>query len=174
MLLRRAGEIRATGRRGATRPDERSTRLDVRREELILEVGGLQLDAGGELAHADRFVEVAGERLLAGDAEQRPLPRFDRRDDLLDVLDARVVGAADPERLDVRIGDHLRDAAVGLARTDVEIPGERRDALGALAAGAPDAEDVGIADADERLYMEAGDESASNEANAESFRHPVG
>jgi hypothetical protein len=46
----------------------------VGREELILEVAVLQSDTVDEVAHLDRFLEVAGERLLAGDAEQRALP----------------------------------------------------------------------------------------------------
>ena len=68
--------------------------FDLRREELVLEVAVLEPDALHQLGDLLRLGDVARERLLAGDAVQRPAPALDRVDDLLDVLDARLVRPA--------------------------------------------------------------------------------
>ena len=54
---------------------------------------------------------------------------------------------------------------------DVEIARELRHLLGTLAARAPHPAHVRLAHSDERLYMESGDEPATDESDAESLRH---
>src|SRR5579864_4327586 len=71
VFLCRPREVRPACSRRAARPDELLPSLDVRREELILEIPCLHADALGELHDLLRFGDGAAERLLAGDALQR-------------------------------------------------------------------------------------------------------
>jgi len=74
-----------------------------------------------------------------------------------------------------RIGDHVTDGLVGLRSADVEVVRVACGAGGVLRVGAPDAEDVRIADALPAEHVEAGVESAADEADAESLvSHFVG
>ena len=108
---------------------------DLRREDLVLEVAVVRFDARDEIATLVRLGDVARERLLAREALERSAPALDRVDDLLDVLDARVIRAGEPDRVDRRIGDHVGDRLVGAAVADVELARERRGAVGVLAVG---------------------------------------
>jgi len=92
-------------------------------------------------------------------------------DDLLDVLDARLVGAAEPEGIDRRVGDHLGDALVGARGADVEVAGELRGTGGIGLVRRPDAEDIGIAHPLPGLDVEAGVEAGTDEADTERSRH---
>src|SRR5215207_836339 len=143
----------------------------MRREELILEIRRLEPYPRREVAYADRLVEIARQRLLAGQATQRAAPRLDRVDDLLDVLDACVIRPADPDRVDVRICHHVRDRSEGATVAHVEIPRELRHLLGTLALRAPHPANVRLAHPHERLHMKAGDEAPADETNAEPTVH---
>ncbi len=107
VLLGGAGQIRAPGERGAAGPDQMPPVLHLRREQLVLQISGVEPHALHERVHLLRFGHVAGQRLLAGEPPQRSArPRSIVLDDLLDVLDAGVVGAAQPEGVDFGIGHH--------------------------------------------------------------------
>src|SRR6476469_2501467 len=73
VLLGRPGEVRAAGRGRAACPQQGSARLDLGREDLVLEVAVRQPDAPNELDHLFRFCNVAGKRFLACNALERPL-----------------------------------------------------------------------------------------------------
>src|SRR2546423_203847 len=70
MLFGRAGEIWAAGGGGPARPEERVSRFDLRRENLILEITVLDADLLRQLENFLRLGNVPSERLLAGDAFQ--------------------------------------------------------------------------------------------------------
>ena len=168
MLLRGAREERPARRRSTARPQQLAARFHMRRKELVLEVARLQPDTLHEPRDLLCLGDVPRERLLAGDALERALAGLDRVDDLLDVLDARLIRAAEPERVDARVGDHRGDALVRLRLADLEIPCQTRRARGVLRVWAPDAEYVGVADALPGLDVEAGVETGTNEADAET------
>src|SRR5690606_9604649 len=84
------------------------------------------------------------------------------------ILHSLVVGTADPDGIDIGVGHHLRDGAVGLRISDVDVTRELGGRFRILAVGAPDARDVRFADADERLDVELGDESAADESNLQT------
>src|SRR5262250_3058605 len=67
VLLGRAREIGPAGRGRPAGPQEVFPRLDLRSEDLVLEVAMREVDAPNELEHLFRFGDIAGERLLAGD-----------------------------------------------------------------------------------------------------------
>src|SRR3954468_5531071 len=94
VLLRGAGEIRTAGQRGATRPYQLAAAGDVWREELVLQIPGVESDAPGEIENLLRLGDVASEGLLAGEAAQGADPILDGADDLFDVGDARLIGTA--------------------------------------------------------------------------------
>jgi len=77
-------------------PQQRATRFDLRREQLILEIAVRDADTLDELHHALGFRHVAGEGLLAGNALQRAFATFHGVHDLLDVLEPGVIGAGEP------------------------------------------------------------------------------
>ena len=111
--------------------------------------------------------DVARERLLAGDALQRAPAAGDRIHDLLDVLDARVIGATQPDGVDFGVGDHLGNALEGAGEAHVELLRQRGGLGGTHAVGTPDTGDGAFADAPPALDVEAGVESRPDEPDAE-------
>src|SRR4051812_10239845 len=99
VLFRRAREVRTSGRRRAARPDECATRFHVRPETLILEVTVRNLGFPHQLQNVHSFSGVSSERLLARDALEWTLSLVVRCDDLLDVLDAGMIGTRQPDGL---------------------------------------------------------------------------
>ncbi len=120
-----------------------------------------------EIAHLDRFGDVPRQRLLARDSGERAFAALDRVDDLLDVLDARVIRPGEPDRVDRRIGDHVGDRRIWFRVADIEVAGELRGRRGVLLVRTPDAEDVGVAHRAKGLQVEARVESAADERDAE-------
>src|SRR5688572_12164795 len=167
VLLGGTGEVGPPGVRRAPGPDERLARLDLWREELVLEVSRGDTEAPNELDHLLRFGNVAGERLLAGDPFELALPGLHRADDLLDVLDPRVVRPAEPDRVDRRVGDHVGDGRVCLRLADVvlsrQLGGRRR----VLSVRTPDSADVRGAHGLKSLDVKPGVEPAADETDAE-------
>src|SRR5690606_13665336 len=108
------------------------------------------------------------ERLLAGDPLEGPLAADHRVTDLLDVLDAGVIGAAEPDRLDRRVGDHLGDALVPLGLAGAEVARELGSARGVGGVGRPDAAHVAVTHLLPGLNVEAGVEAGTDEAYAET------
>ncbi len=82
----------------------------------------------------------------------------------------RVKLGAQIQRAPMRgIGGHGRDRGEGLGFADAELLDQRAGLLGPLAVGVEDAQDVGVADADPGLDVEAGDEPAADDADAEGL-----
>src|SRR5690606_24240914 len=171
VLLGCAREIRPAGDGRAAGPDELAARLDLRREQLVLEVAAIELHALHQLCDAFRLGDVPSERLLACDAAQRTLPCPYGLDDLLDVLDACAVRTAQPDRVDARVGDHLADRAVCACSADLELARERRGCFRILPRRAVDAEYVRITDAGKRADVELRVEAAADEADTETVAH---
>src|SRR6185437_16278637 len=122
-----------------------------------------------ELEDPLRFRDVATQRLLARYPAELSFPARDRVRDLLEVLDAREVRAAYPERIDRGVGHHLAQRAVRLCLPHVELPRHCRHVLSVLVVRAPHTQHVRIAHALEREEMEPRVEPASDESDAESF-----
>ena len=125
MFFSGAGKERAAGGCRSPGPQERAAAFHPRREDLVLQIAVRDADAFDQLSDALRFGDGTRQRLFAGDAAQRPLATFERVDDLLDVLDARVIGTGEPERIDRRIRDQFADRRVWLRGSDVETPRKR-------------------------------------------------
>src|ERR1019366_7716259 len=73
VLLGGARELRAAGSRHAARPEQFLPGLDVRCEQLVLQVSRRNADALHELDYLLRLRHGPAERLLAGDALERAL-----------------------------------------------------------------------------------------------------
>ena len=165
VLLGGAGEIRPAGQRGAAGPDDGASPFDLRGEHLVLQIAVLQARLLYQRDDALGLGDVAGQRLLARNAGQGPLPTRHRVGDFLDVLDAREVRAAEPQRLDRGVGHHGGDGVVRLRLADVELASERGGLLRVLGVRAPHAEHVGVADASKALQVKTGVEPAADEAD---------
>src|SRR6185312_15828152 len=163
-----AREIRASGSRCAATPDQRPAGLDLRREQLILQIAVHQSNALDELEDRCGFRDVACEWLFARDCLESAPATLDRADYLPDVLDAGEVGAEQPDRVDRGIGNHVGDGIVRAGISNIERARERRGRGCVLTVRTPDSEYVRVAHSDERLEVEPGDETAANEADAES------
>jgi hypothetical protein len=166
--LRRAREIRASHRRRPAGPDHLLAAHGHRSEDLVLEVAGVE--ALRELDDLLRFLHVPRERLLAGDAEELALAGVD---DLLDRLKPHVVGAADPDGVDVRGLHHVGDGLVGLRLAHAQVARELRGGFGLLHRPAADAEHVRVADADERLDVEPAVEPGPDDADPQPLGHSL-
>src|SRR5947207_11709902 len=118
VLLGGARQIGSSSERSAASPNQFAPARDVWREKLILEITGVQADTASEIRDFFCFGNVAPERFLAGETAQRSRAALNRRDYLLDVGDACLVRAADPERVDRRIGNHVANRLVGSCFAD--------------------------------------------------------
>jgi hypothetical protein len=170
-MFRRARQVGAARRRRATRPEQRVTRFDLWREHLILEVAVGDPDLFRQREDLLRLGDIAGEWFLAGDAFQLALAAIDGVDDLLEVLDARLVGSRHPDCIDSGIGDHLGDRRIRSGITDVEVARVRGGGGRVLLVRAPDPEHVGVADTLHSAHVELRVEAAADESDAESLRH---
>jgi len=85
-----------------------------------------------------------------------------------DVRDSRLVGTAEPERVDRGIGDHVADGFVRPRLADIVLARERRRRSGVFFVWTPDATHVRIAHGRERLDVEAGVEAAADESDSEA------
>jgi hypothetical protein len=139
-------------------------RLDLRGEHLVLEVSGRHADFLREADDFLRFGDVAGERFLASDAEELTPSAFDGVGDLLEVLDAGLIRAGDPDGVDVRVGNHVADRRIGLRLSDVDLARIRGGDRRVLLVRAPDAEDVAVANAFHAEHVELGVEAGADEA----------
>jgi len=168
MFLGGAGEIRPSGRRGATRPGQGMARLDLRCEQLVLQVAVRDPRAVDQRQHALGFRDRAPQRLLAGDALEIPASSLHGVDDFFDVLEPPMVGPGQPERVDGGIRNHVANRSEWFRVADVET-------TRALGCGgrmgvrrAPDTEHVGVANRSERLQVESRVETAADEADTET------
>ena len=157
--------------RRAARPQQFVPGLGVRREQLILEIARLQAHAPGEVTHALRLRHVARQRFLAGESTQRSLAGADRVDDLLDILDPRLIRSTEPDGIDRGVGHHVGDRPVCFRFADIQFPRQRCSTLGTFPRRTPDTEDISITDSAKRLNMEARVEPAADEADSEPCTH---
>src|SRR5687767_4259622 len=169
VLLCRAREIRASRQRSATRPDQLLAAGDVRCEQLVLQVPGGESDALGQTCELLRLGHVPAEGLLTGDSFQLADAIPDRAHDLLHVRNARVVRAAQPQRIDRGISHHLADRLEGTRVSDFQLPRQLRGGSSVFEIRAPDAGNIRVPESDEGLNMKAGVESAPYEPNAQSI-----
>jgi hypothetical protein len=168
VLLGGTGQVGAAGRGGAAGPDEHAAMLHLRAEELVFEVAVPEPRLPGERGHLLRFLDGAGEWLFAGKPQEFTAAAEHGVGDFLDVGHSRLVGPAEPDGVDGRVGHHFGNGAVGACLPHVELPGIRRGVLSVGAIGAPDAEHVGIAYSLPALHVKAGVESAADESDAEA------
>ena len=110
VFLRGAREIGPARRCGSTTPGQGMAGFHLRREHLVFQVAVGESRALNQGEDALRFRDRPCQRLLAGDAAERPFAALDGIDDFLDVLDAPMVGSRQPERVDRGIGDHFANA----------------------------------------------------------------
>ena len=128
-----------------------------------------QIRLSDQLHHLARLGHVAGQGLLAGNAHQLADAPLEGFHDFFHVLDPSVVGSADPETVDGRIGNHLGNGSIGLGFTHPQGARVRRGFLCIGRVGRPDPEHIGIPDGLPGQDVELGNEAASDEADAESF-----
>src|SRR3954469_8565990 len=83
VLLGGACEVRTASQSCAAGPDKLAPASDVRREQLVLEVPGVEAHTLHQINHFLRFGDVSRERLFAGEAAKRSCPAFNGVDDLL-------------------------------------------------------------------------------------------
>ena len=166
VLLGGAGQVRPAGEGGAAMPQQLAPPGDGRREDLVLQVAVGEAGLGRERTHPLRLGDGAGKGLLAGHPTQRR-SRTHGGHHRFQVLDARVVRPAQPDRIDGRVGGHRLDRGERPGVAHVELTGQRCRLFGVLAAGAPAPAHVGVPHPDHRPDVEAGDEPAADEPDAE-------
>ena len=169
VLFRGAREIWPAGERRAPCPHDRPPLGHRRREQLVLQVAVREPRFFHELGDALRLGDVTRERLLAGDALERPFAARHGVYDLLHVLDPGLVRPAQPQRVDRGVRHHVGDRAMRLGGAEVEPPRLRRHVLGVLAVRAPYAEHVGIAHGLQPLQVEPGVEAAAHEPDSQAL-----
>src|SRR5262249_2029236 len=135
---------------------------------LILEVPVLELRTAYQSLELLGFCDVAGKRLLAGNADQLGLALNHRLDHFLDVLDPRVVRATEPNGVDLGVRNHVPNHPVGFAVADVERLGVAGGALGVFSIRAEDSEHVRVPDSQPGQHVKTGVEPAADEADAET------
>jgi len=143
--LREVGTRRSFAPRAHSSARPAST---ARREQLVLEVAGLEPAPGAPAAATWRASadDCGRAELLARQAREVALPRSSGSTISIDVLDARVVG---PHSQIARIGDRATIAAHGLERlrgADVERARQARLVAAAFAAFGSTREDFAVAD----------------------------
>src|SRR5690606_35484546 len=174
VLLGGAGQVRTAGDGGTAAPDDVVPAREPRLEELILQVSVQHAGLLDQLDGAASLLHVAGQRLLAGHADQLSLAGLEGADDLLQILNAPVIRSADPDRIDGGAEHHVRDGRVRLRLAHAQLTRVGRRRFGILPIRAPDAQNVRIPHGLPGKDVKACDEAASNDANAKSFfRHAV-
>lgn len=174
VLLGCPRQIRPAGHRCSPAPDQCSTNLNLGSEHLVLQVAVRDARGPHQLGYPQCFGNVPGQRLLAGNAQQRggatayPVANF------FHVLDSGVVGAAEPYCLNGRIRYQVADGIVRTGWTYIESSCQIRRVTSVLPAGTPDTEDIGITDAGKRLEVEAGVKATTDNPDSQPYvRHSV-
>ncbi|OQB50446.1 MAG: hypothetical protein BWX98_02625 [Candidatus Aminicenantes bacterium ADurb.Bin147] len=167
VLLGRPSQVGRAGDGRAPGPQDLLAAGDGGGEDLVFEITVQDPGFFDEGEHPAGFLGVAAKRFFAGHAPQLGFARKDSVGDFLHDFEAGEVGGADPEGADGRISGHGRDRGVRLGFADAEGAGQGAGLAGPFPVGIENAEDVGVADADEALDVEAGDEPAADDADAE-------
>ncbi len=171
MLFGGAGQVGPPGDGRRPPPDDLLAPGESGGEDLVLQIAMQQSRALHELKHALRFGDGAGERLLAGDADEAR-STLHCIDDLLHHGDAGVVRRADPQGIDRGVSRHLGDASEHLRRSHAELLRQGGGGLGVLSCRARHPRHVRVAHAYEAPNMELGDKAGANETDTQTFlRH---
>ena len=135
VLLGGAGQVRPSGRRSATRPGQRHARLDLRCEQLVLQVAVRDpgaVDERQRMRSASATVRPNGfsqampaESPASSLRRRRRFPRCSRA--------RRWLGPVEPERVDGGIRNHVANRSVGFRLADVETTRARSAAAAACA-----------------------------------------
>src|SRR2546425_8553071 len=103
----RPSNIRTSGQRSSSAPDDLLSARDTRSKDLIFEITVQQPGTLYHINHPTRLSHVASQRLLASNADQFAFSRLDRIADGLHVLQAQMVWRAKPEAVYLWRGNHL-------------------------------------------------------------------
>src|SRR5678815_1508521 len=122
-------------------------------------------DTRHQLCHLLSVSDVSRQRLLARNAFERRTV-FHRAHNLFNVVDARLIGTAEPDCVDRWIGYELGNCLVPASITDLEISRKLRSGFGVLRVGTPHTPDIRVANGRECLDVEAGVESAPDESDS--------
>ncbi len=169
VLLRRARQIRSPRELCPAGPEQRPSRLHLRREELVLEIPRLEPRPPCQRRHLLRLGDIPRQRLLAGEPDQLTPPALDGVDDLLHVLDAGVIGSTEPDRVDTGIGHHRLDRLVRRRVAQVELARHPCRRCGVAGVGAPHAQHIAIAHLLECAQMELCVEPAADDPDAQAL-----
>ncbi len=171
VLLSCAGQVGPPGEPGASRPEQVAAVLHLGRKQLILEISGPEPRLLCQFGDLECLGHIARQRLLAGKpGEFAPAPRNGVHD-LFHVFDAGLIGPAEPDRIDGRVGHHLGDGPIRLGPADIELPGIARGGRRMVLIGTPHTQDVAIAHAGPGTDVKLGIEAAADEADAEGRGH---
>src|SRR6266850_4526143 len=160
-------EIRTSGERRRSVPDDLLSARDARSKHLIFQITVQQPRPLYHLNHTTRLSHVASQRFFASNADQFPFSSLDRIADGLHVLQTQVVWRAKPETVYLRRGNHLFNRIECAAVTQTKPAGEIGGRLSMLAVWTVNAEHISIAYADPRLNMKARHKSAADESHSE-------
>src|SRR5260370_27400721 len=164
----RARKIWTPGERGGSVPDDLLSACDIGCKHLIFEITVQQPGPLYHLDHPTRLSHLAGQRLLASDADQLSFAGLDRIADGLHMLQAQMVWRAKPEAVYLRRGNHLFNRIECSGLTQAEPAGEIGGRISMLAVRTVYAEHISIAHAGPRLHVKAGYKSAADKAHSET------
>src|SRR5262249_18470141 len=114
-----------------------------------------------------RFGNITGKRLFARQASERTASLLNRGDDLFDIFDARMIGAANPDGINRRIRSHLGDGAVDFRFADIQ-KGSKLCSFGSVfLVRAPNAAHISVTDSHKRLHVKPCIETTADDSNSE-------
>src|SRR5213594_2737591 len=119
VFLGRSSQVWATRKRHTSVPDDVTSDGNRGGKELILEVAMADPNAAHQFQDTIRFSDISRERLLTRQTVERSAALLDRADDLLNIFHARVIGTAEPYRLNSGIRHHFGDRPVHRGSDDL-------------------------------------------------------
>src|SRR5688572_10386006 len=165
-------QVGTSGGRRPARPQQCLPGLDMRSKELVFEIPGRHADTANHQVQPLRLSDVPRQRLFAGDAPQLAEPATNGVHNLLDVLDPRMVGTAQPAGVDFLVSDQVADRAIRLGLADIQLSSQCRRGGRVRRVRAPDAYNISIADATPALKVKSCVEAAADECYAKALgRH---
>ena len=169
VLLRGAREVRPAGELGAPGPEQRAAHFHLWRKELVLEIARPESRPTRQPRHRLRLGDIPCQRLLTCQPDQLAPAALDGIDDLLDVLDARMIGTAEPNGVNVGIGHHRFDRLVRRGVAQVELTSHPRRGCGVARVRAPDAQHIAIAHLLKGAQVKLRVETAADDPDSQSL-----
>ena len=123
-------KIRPACERNTSAPNDIAACGNGRCKKLIFEISVTESDAFYQLNDSCCLSHIPRQWFFAGQTFKRSAPAFNRRHDLFDILDTRVIRPAEPDGLDFGIGNHVADRAIDSGLTDIERVREEAAARG--------------------------------------------